>query len=634
MWICLLLAAVTLLVYSQVRHFDFVNYDDPQYVGKNLHIQGGLTAGGLAWAFTSFEAANWFPLTWITHMADYQFFGMESGWHHLTNVWLHTLSALLLFAVLKRMTGARWPSALVAFLFALHPLHVESVAWVAERKDVLSAVFWFLTLWFYARYVERPGAGRYLAVVLAFCLGLMAKPMIVTLPFVLLLLDVWPLGRVPRPLRWNAASSKLLLEKLPLFALAAGASVLTFLAQRYGGAVAPLAGIPLPLRLENGLVSYLVYIRDMFWPAGSRGASIPIPAPCRFWQVAAAGLVAGRNLARGGAPVSRAAVPCRGMVLVSRDAGAGDRAGSGGRAGARGPVHLRAGDRALDHAGLGRGGTGGALAARPEGGRRRGSWRPARPAWPSPGSSFNTGPIPRRCFATRWTSPAATSSRTQPRGVLPGAEAQRSGAPGGSRSGAHRSRLPRGAPQPGPGARALERSADAETEYRRALELQPEGNQIYLAHAGLGAALAAQHRTAEALPELTLAARLNPDSAEAHFNLGTALAALGRNQDAASEFAARRPPGALRCRSALPAGRHLERRGASHEAAGEYAAVAQLQPGDPVAQYNLAVALARAGSLDEAIAHFTEALRLKPDFAAARQDLAMAVRQRNASAKR
>jgi hypothetical protein len=187
-------------------------------------------------------------------MADYQFFGMESGWHHLTNVWLHAIDALLLFAVLKRMSGTRWPSALVAFLFALHPLHVESVAWVAERKDVLSAFFWFLTLWCYARYVERPGIGRYLA----FCLGLMAKPMIVTLPFVLLLLDVWPLGRAPLPWRWNIQPGKtLLLEKLPLLALAAGASVLTFLAQRYSGAVAPLAGTPLALRLENALVSYL-----------------------------------------------------------------------------------------------------------------------------------------------------------------------------------------------------------------------------------------------------------------------------------------------------------------------------------------------------------------------------------------
>jgi tetratricopeptide (TPR) repeat protein len=182
--------------------------------------------------------------------------------------------------------------------------------------------------------------------------------------------------------------------------------------------------------------------------------------------------------------------------------------------------------------------------------------------------------------------------------------------------------------------RALGRPADAEAEYRRALELRPEGNQIYLAHAGLGAALAAQHRTAEALPELTLAARLKPDSAEAHFNLGTALAALGRNQDAASEFAlaVRLEPSDAEAHYRLAV--TLNAAGRPHEAAAEYAAVAQLQPGDPVAQYNLAVALARAGSLDEAIAHFTEALRLKPDFAAARQDLDMAERQRNASAKR
>ncbi|MGO9231642.1 MAG: glycosyltransferase family 39 protein, partial [Bryobacteraceae bacterium] len=212
----LLLLLATFAIYSQVWHFEFVNFDDPEYVTQNNHVRAGLTWDGLAWAFTSNDAENWFPLTRISHMADYQLFGLRSGWHHLTNVLLHALATLLLFAALKRMTGALWRSAFVAFLFALHPLHVESVAWIAERKDVLCAFFWCLTLWCYARYANRPAAGRYLLVLFAFLCAVMAKPMAVTLPFVLLLLDVWPLRRANR--------LAILWEKLPLFALATTAS--------------------------------------------------------------------------------------------------------------------------------------------------------------------------------------------------------------------------------------------------------------------------------------------------------------------------------------------------------------------------------------------------------------------------
>src|ERR1022692_4008855 len=178
-WISVFLFLATFAVYAQVRHFDFVNFDDPEYVTANQHVRTGITAANIAWAFTSGEAANWFPLTRLSHMLDCQMFGLRSGWHHLTNVLLHALAVLLLFAFLKRSTGRRWPSAWVALLFALHPLHVESVAWVAERKDVLSAFFWFLALWSYVR-------RHYWLTLLAFCLGLMSKPMVVTLPFVLL----------------------------------------------------------------------------------------------------------------------------------------------------------------------------------------------------------------------------------------------------------------------------------------------------------------------------------------------------------------------------------------------------------------------------------------------------------------
>jgi len=212
-------------------------------------------------------------------MLDVQFFGLSPGWHHLTNVLFHTLATLLLFAFLDRATGARWPSAFVAFVFALHPLHVESVAWVAERKDVLSAFFWFLALWAYVRYAERPRAARYLLVLLAFCLGLMSKPMIVTLPLVMLLLDVWPLRR--RPLR--------LWEKLPFFALSAGAAIVTYAVQSGAGA-AEAVQVPLGLRAENALVSYAAYIAKMFWPTGL-AVFYPYSQALPVWQVAIAALV-------------------------------------------------------------------------------------------------------------------------------------------------------------------------------------------------------------------------------------------------------------------------------------------------------------------------------------------------------
>jgi tetratricopeptide (TPR) repeat protein len=633
-WICLLLLAATLAVYSQVRHYEFVNYDDPEYVGNNLHVRAGLTAGGLVWALTSFDAANWFPLTWLSHMADIQFFGMESGWHHLTNVWLHAIDALLLFAVLKRMTGARWPSAWVAFLFALHPLHVESVAWVAERKDVLSAFFWFLTLWCYARYVERPGVGRYLAVLPAFCLGLMAKPMIVTLPFALLLLDVWPLRRVRLPWRWNSPPGKaLLLEKLPLLALAAGASVVTFLAQRHSGAVAPLVGISLALRLENGLVSYLAYIGDMFWPAGL-AVLYPLPRALPVLGVAAAGLaLAGISfavarqfrarpyLAVGWCWYLGTLVPVIGLVQVGTQSHA-DRYTYVPTIGlaimlAWGAAELverlpRARNAVIAAA------VGSCLACLAVTWFQIQYWASSetllRHALEVTSDNFITHHNLADYYLQVNRNEEARQQDAEALRINPSyLEARLNLALALS---------------------LLGRPGDAETEYRRALELQPEGKQMAVAHSGLGAALAAQHRTTEALPELQLAVRLKPESADGHYNLGTALAELGRNQEAASELAAavRLQPGDAEAHHKLALA--LAAQGKQNEAANEFAAVAQLRPDDAVIQYNLAIALARAGRLDESIAHFSEALRLKPDFEAAREDLQIAVGQRDASAKR
>ena len=194
--ICVLLALACLLAFWRVNLSDFVSYDDTAYVTENSHIQSGLTLEGIEWAFTTGHATNWHPVTWLSHMLDVQLFGLNPGWHHFINLLFHIANTVLLFLVFHRATKALWQSAFVAALFALHPLHVESVAWVAERKDVLSTFFWMLTMWVYLSYTARPGVVRYLSLLACFALGLMAKPMLVTLPFVLLLLDYWPLGRL------------------------------------------------------------------------------------------------------------------------------------------------------------------------------------------------------------------------------------------------------------------------------------------------------------------------------------------------------------------------------------------------------------------------------------------------------
>ncbi|MHC4222036.1 MAG: tetratricopeptide repeat protein, partial [Planctomycetota bacterium] len=220
----------------------------------------------IKWAFTTGYATNWHPVTWLSHMLDYQLFALKAGGHHLVNLGFHIANALLLFIVLKQMTSALWASAFVAALFAIHPLHIESVAWVAERKDVLSTFFWLLTMWAYAYYSRRPNFGRYLLVFIAFALGIMAKPMLVTLPLVLLLLDYWPLDRMD--LSRPRTALFLLLEKLPLFLVAAASCIVTFFVQRAGGAVSGMENFGIKVRLFNTAISYVGYIQKMFWPSG------------------------------------------------------------------------------------------------------------------------------------------------------------------------------------------------------------------------------------------------------------------------------------------------------------------------------------------------------------------------------
>jgi tetratricopeptide (TPR) repeat protein len=281
--ICLLLISLTFGTFWPVLKHKFVKYDDDKYVTENPHVTGGLTLQSVVWAFTRPHFYMWHPVTSLSHLLDYELFGLNSSGHHLTSLLFHIANVLLLFFVLKKLTGAVWPSAFVAAIFGVHPLQVESVAWVAERKNVLSAFFWLLTIAAYIRYTVRPSIGRYLLVVLTFSLGLMAKPVVVTLPCVLLLLDYWPLQR----LQWRRQSQgesslpptlakpccrqlsfwRLLAEKIPLFILTAVVSAITYIAQHRGGVVLELESISISHRAANAVISYATYIEKMIWPS-------------------------------------------------------------------------------------------------------------------------------------------------------------------------------------------------------------------------------------------------------------------------------------------------------------------------------------------------------------------------------
>ncbi len=311
------LAVITLLLYSRVVFSEFVNYDDPEYVSANPIVQRGISWDGLGWAFTTGHTGNWHPVTWLSHMLDCQFFGLWSGGHHLVNVLFHLANTLLLLRLLKQMTGSLWRSALVAALFAWHPLHVESVAWVAERKDVLSTFFFLLSVGAYVRYARNVGIrkpksaadptpedrnrvawGKYALALVWFALSLMSKPMFVTLPCVLLLLDFWPLERMRRASYATAGANGrdwlgLVAEKTPFFALAVASSLVTLVVQHRGGSVSPLDALPLGARFANAMAGYVAYLGKLFWPV-DLAVIYPMRTHWPVWQVAtAAGILAG-----------------------------------------------------------------------------------------------------------------------------------------------------------------------------------------------------------------------------------------------------------------------------------------------------------------------------------------------------
>ncbi|SVC20520.1 uncharacterized protein METZ01_LOCUS273374, partial [marine metagenome] len=276
--ICIFLVIATFAVYSQVKDHEFLNYDDPGYVTENLHVTTGLTRENINWALTTSYFSSWVPMTLLSHILDYQLYGSNPKGHHLTSLFFHIANSLILFVVLLRMTGALWQSSFVAAMFALHPLNVESVAWVSERKNVLSTLLWLLTMWSYIRYAETPSIKRYGLMTLIFALGLMSKPMLITLPFILLMMDYWPLRRlkfeqgqgsveiIEKHEDKKAGFMRLVSEKIPLFLLTVGASIVTFINEKSGGTMKLMEDLSFSTRFNNAMVSYLEYLKKMIWP--------------------------------------------------------------------------------------------------------------------------------------------------------------------------------------------------------------------------------------------------------------------------------------------------------------------------------------------------------------------------------
>jgi tetratricopeptide (TPR) repeat protein len=617
--VCLFLLITTLAVFWQVRSHEFVNFDDDRYITKNHHVRAGLSVQAISWAFAATYESNWHPLTWLSHMLDCQVYGIDPEWHHLTSLFFHLAGTLLLFLVLRRMTGDLWPSAFVAALFALHPLHVESVAWVAERKDVLSTFFWMLTLWGYLRYVEHPGMSRYLLVLLFFILGLISKPMLVTLPFVLLLLDYWPLNRIQlgqsRPLG-------LVREKTPFFVLAAGSCVITFVVQQSGGAVSSLNAIPLNPRLANALVSYVGYLGKMLWPH-NLAVLYPYQGSLPGWQVAGACLLLASifflviyarkqypYLVVGWLWYVGTLVPVIGLVQVGSQAMAD-----------RYTYVPLIGIFIMIAWGVPE------LVAR---------WRHRKVGLATVGAALLS-----ILMATAWLQVRywANSITLFEHAIDIAANS-------------HKSHDNLGNALAGQG-----KLKEAVNHYLEALRIKPD---YMKSHNNLGTVLARQGKLNKAISHFSAALRIKPDYAEAHYNLGTALAKKGKLKEAIKSYlealglkpdyvdahynlgialasqgklekAIRHYTEALVIKpdyaeAHYNLGNVLMKQGRLNEAIGHYLKTLQIKPDYAKAHNNLGNALARQGELKKAIGHFSEALRIKPDFLGARRNLDLILR--------
>lgn len=594
--LALLLVVVAAIAYWPVSHHDFVNFDDNGYVYQNPHVTTGLTGANVAWAFTAVHQANWHPLTWLSHMADVEMFGLRPRGHHLTNVGIHCASTLLLFLLLFRSTGARWRSAFVAALFALHPLHVESVAWVAERKDVLSAFFWFLTLLVYVEYVARQKRVLYLLALLTFALGLMAKPMLVTLPVILLLLDIWPLdrGRLNEPGREGgrrfadfAALPALVKEKIPFFACSLISSAITIYAQGSGGSIQSIERIPLALRLANAVTAYVKYIGKMFWPV-DLAVYYPLPPSVPLWQVAGSLLVllamtvitlraAARHpyLAVGWCWFLVTLLPVIGIIQV------------GGQSMADRYTYIPL--------------TGLFVAV---------AWGVPALADKFPGrqvvmallasSAVISSLLLTRQQLTYWQDSIAltrhaisvTANNCMMHALL--------------------------------GSALMEKNSvdEAIEEYRKALAINPAISEVHL---HLGIALAEKGQVDQAVEQYRQAVVLDPANSLAYINLGTALAEQNQFEQAVQQYrkAIELDPANSLAYDNL--GRVLAKAGRLPEAIAQYRKAIGLEPNKASAYINLGLALVEQGRLDEAITLYQEAVATYPGNIELRNDYGRAL---------
>jgi len=570
---------VTAAVYAAVRTHGFLHFDDSTYIVENGRVRAGLTWQGLRWALTAGYAGNWHPLTWVSHMVDVQFFGMDAGWHHLTNLLLHIASTILLFRVLTRMTGALVASAFVAALFALHPLHVESVAWIAERKDVLSTFWWVLALTAYVSYVAQPRAWRYAALMFCFALALMSKPMVVTMPFVLLLLDVWPLAR------WRGAGGTrdawaLVKEKGWLFLMAGGAAVVTYMVQREAGAVQSIGRLPVLTRIAAVPVTYFHYLVTTVWPI-HLAPLYPYPTSIPWWEslgaLAVLVLLSGlalRSFRRhpyvlvGWCWFLGTLVPVNGLVQVG-SALYSDR-----------HMYVPAIGLFLIIVWLAR------------------DWA-TRAAWSRPLAFAGAGMVIVlavlsyrqveywRDNVTLWEHTVAVTGPNY-----------------------------RGQTNLGFALADAGDKAGALAAYREALRINPSYPP---AHNYLGLVLAQMGRHEEAAAEYQEALRLLPGFAEASNNLGLAWVDQGQFERAEQAFAAalQANPSFVQARSNL-AITHA-RLGDLDRAIAEFEDVIHQTPASPEAQLNIASALADAGRKQEALSHYETAARLGGDPAKVHQ---------------
>jgi len=593
-----LLALMTIALYWPATGHDFFNCDDPEYVLKNPHVTSGLTLENVRWAFSALYANNWHPLTWISHQADCQLFGFNPAGHHLTGVLLHSAATVLVFVLLRSLTGTVWRSFLVAALFGWHPAHVESVAWVAERKDVLSTCFGLMSLIFYTCHVhsKKEGhTGNYWLAWVCFAAGLMSKPMLVTWPFILLLLDYWPLRRLEpsrvgtfRSIAWRRVQ-----EKIPFFALAAAASAITYVAQKSGGAVVAVANLPLGGRAENGLISYCRYLGKLFWPADF-AVFYPHPGQWPWEQVLLAGGLLGllslfaygqrhRHpfLIIGWLWFLGTLFPVIGWVQVGTQAMA-DRY-----------TYIPA-------IGIFIAAVWGASALIDRWPRLR--WELAMA-----GCVFlliNMGLTHRQLGYWK-------DSESLFRHAIEVTRKNHFAQAGLGTALYKKGRL-----------------EEAVLHYEEALRLNPQEADL---HSNLATVLCDLGRPAEAVQEYQTALRLRPNDAEIHFNLGTACEEEGQAGEALSHYQE-----ALRLQPDFPAARHhlgnaLLKQGRLEDAIREYQELIRLKPDEADARNNLGVALFQLGQGDEALRQFQEVLRLQPKNQNARDNLNRVLELRKSS---